>query len=113
MGGLWEPGSPRAGTRRPLGAERTMGSAESEHEIPIPDRFLEEAARPEAEARLAARLPAKLRAIADSRLVALAREAYGYATHPAVSRRTKLLGAGRLLYLIAPLDPAEGRAPGL
>ena len=90
-----------------------MGRAETQDEIPIPERFLEAAARPEAEARLAARLPAKLRAIADSRLVALAREAYGYATHPAVSRRTKLLGAGALLYLIAPLDAVADWIPGL
>ncbi len=90
-----------------------MGGAETHDEIPVPQRFLEAAAEPEAETRLAARLPAKLRRIADSRLVGLAREAYGYATHPAVSRRTKLLGAGALLYLIAPLDAVADWIPGL
>jgi uncharacterized membrane protein YkvA (DUF1232 family) len=90
-----------------------MGSAGPQSEIPVPQRFLEQAERPEAQARLAARLPAKLRAIADGRLVSLAREAYGYATHPAVSRRTRLLGAGALLYLIAPLDAVADWIPGL
>ncbi|MGH9316987.1 MAG: DUF1232 domain-containing protein [Thermoanaerobaculia bacterium] len=90
-----------------------MGRADRRDELPIPQRFLKEAARPEAEARVSERLPAKLRRIADSRLVGLAREAYGYATHPAVSRRTKLLGAAALLYLIAPLDAVADWIPGL
>jgi uncharacterized membrane protein YkvA (DUF1232 family) len=90
-----------------------VGGAETRGALPIPERFLEEAARPEAEARLAARLPDKLRRIADGRLVALAREAYGYATHPAISRRTRLLGAGALLYLISPLDAVADWIPGL
>src|SRR5262245_6830443 len=104
---------PRAAPRRPPSARRTMARAKPHDELPIPERFLEAAARPEAAARLAARLPAKLRAIADSRLVGLAREAYGYATHPAVSRRTKLLGAGAPLHLIAPLDAVADWIPGL
>jgi uncharacterized membrane protein YkvA (DUF1232 family) len=90
-----------------------MGSSDTHDEIPLPQRFLEAAAKPEAQARLAARLPDKLRRIADGRLVSLAREAWGYATHPAVSRRTKLLGAGALLYLIAPLDAVADWIPGL
>jgi uncharacterized membrane protein YkvA (DUF1232 family) len=90
-----------------------MGTTDTDESLPIPRRFLSEAERPEAQARLAARLPAKLRRIADSRLVSLAREAYGYATHPAVSRRTKLMGAGALLYLIAPLDAVADWIPGL
>jgi uncharacterized membrane protein YkvA (DUF1232 family) len=90
-----------------------MGRTDPQDGLPIPQRFLEEAGRPEAERRLAERLPAKLRGIADGRLVRLAREAWGYATHPAVSRRTKLLGAGALLYLIAPLDAVADWIPGL
>ena len=91
-----------------------MDTADRQPRLPqIPERLLEQAARPEAEARLAARLPAKLRRIADSRLVGLAREAYGYATHPAISRRTRLLGIGALLYLIAPLDAVADWIPGL
>jgi uncharacterized membrane protein YkvA (DUF1232 family) len=90
-----------------------MANADTEETLPIPQRYLAEAERPDAQARLAARLPAKLRRIADSRLLSLAREAYGYATHPAVSRRTKLLGAGALLYLIAPLDAVADWIPGL
>lgn len=89
-----------------------MGGVETHDGPPIPKRFLAEAARPDAPARLAARLPAKLQRIADSRLVELAREAYRYATHPAISRRTRLLGVGALLYLIAPLDAVADWIPG-
>ena len=58
-------------------------------EIPIPERYVDAAARPEAESTLRERLPAKLRKIADARLVALAKEAFGYATHPAISKKHK------------------------
>jgi uncharacterized membrane protein YkvA (DUF1232 family) len=90
-----------------------MGRADPPDGLPIPRRFLEEAESAQAERRLAERLPAKLRRIADGRLVRLAREAYGYVTHPAVSRRTRLLGAGALLYLLAPLDAVSDWIPGL
>ena len=91
-----------------------MGNAEQiSHELPVPGRYIEQASRPDAEATLRARLPGKLRAIADSRLVQLAREAYDYATHPSVSRRHKVMGAAALLYLIAPLDAVADWIPGL
>ncbi len=90
-----------------------MGKADKHETLPVPKRYLDEAARPETEARLRERLPGKLRQIADNRLVSLAREAYGYATHPSVSRRYKLMGAGALLYLIAPLDAVADWIPGL
>jgi uncharacterized membrane protein YkvA (DUF1232 family) len=90
-----------------------LDAVESRDELPIPKRFLEQAEQPDAETRLAARLPAKLSRIADSRLVALAREAHRYATHPAISRRTRLLGIGALLYLITPLDAVADWIPGL
>jgi len=96
-----------AALRSPSGTgplRRAMGAASSHEGISIPRRFLEQAERPEAQVRLAAGLPAKRRRIADSPLVALAREAYGCTTHPALSRCTKLLGAAALSYLIAPLD---------
>ena len=86
---------------------------DTDESLPIPQRFLDEAARPGAEDRLRKRLPQKLRRIVDSRVVSLAREAYGYVTHPSVSRRTKLLGAGALLYLISPLDAVPDLIPGL
>ncbi len=89
-----------------------MDGVDTHGGLPIPKRFLEEAARPETQARLATRLPAKLHRIADNRLVALAREAYRYATHPAISRRTRLLGFGALLYLVAPLDAVADWIPG-
>lgn len=91
-----------------------MSKADASGEtLPIPQRYLDEAARPETEARIRARLPAKLRQIADSRLVSLGKEAYGYTTHSAISRRYKLLGAGALLYLIAPFDAVADWIPGL
>ncbi len=91
-----------------------MGRAtESRHAVPVPDRFVEQAARPDAEATLRERLPAKLRRLTDGRLVGLAKEAYGYVTHPAIGRRHQLLGAAALLYLIAPMDAVADWIPGL
>ena len=86
---------------------------EGSEALPIPPRYVERASRPEAEADLRTRLPAKLRSIADSRLVQLAREAHGYVTHPAISRRHKVLGVAALLYLIAPFDAVADWIPGL
>ncbi len=91
-----------------------MSTAEDTQEaLPIPQRFLEEAARPGALERLRERLPRKLRRVVDSRVVGLAREAYGYVAHPAVTTRTKLFGAAALLYLIAPFDAAPDWIPAL
>jgi uncharacterized membrane protein YkvA (DUF1232 family) len=81
--------------------------------LQVPESYLEEAERPETEGTLRERLPQKLRRIADNRLVNLAKEAYAYTTHPAISRRHKLIGAGALLYLIAPLDAVADWIPGL
>ena len=81
--------------------------------LPIPDRYVEQASRPDAESTLRARLPAKLQGIADNRLVRIAREAYGYTTHPSISGRHKVMGAAALLYLIAPLDAVADWIPGL
>jgi uncharacterized membrane protein YkvA (DUF1232 family) len=89
---------------------------EAEHSgeaVPVPQQYLERAARPESEATLRERLPEKLRKIADNQLVNLAREAYGYVNHPAVSRRHKLMGVAALLYLIAPVDAISDFIPGL
>ena len=81
--------------------------------LPIPERYVEQAEDPGTEATLRERLPAKLRRVADNRLVDLAREAYGYTTHPSISRRHKVMGAAALLYLIAPLDAVADWIPGL
>lgn len=81
--------------------------------LPIPERYVEQAEDPGTEATLRERLPAKLRRVADNRLVGLANEAYGYATHPSVSKRHKLLGAAALLYFIAPMDAVADWVPGL
>jgi uncharacterized membrane protein YkvA (DUF1232 family) len=74
------------------------------HENPVPERYLDAAKRPGSEAALRARLPAKLRSIGDTRLVGLAKEAFGYATHPAISGKHKAMAVAALLYLVAPLD---------
>lgn len=79
----------------------------------VPDRFVAAAERPGATARLQERLPAKLRSLADHRLVGLAKEAYGYATHPGVERKHKVMAAAALLYLIAPFDAVADYLPGL
>jgi uncharacterized membrane protein YkvA (DUF1232 family) len=85
----------------------------SEGALPVPERYVQQAAQAGTEASLRERLPGKLRRIADVRVVSLAREAYGYVTHPSVSGRTKLLGAAALLYLISPLDAVSDWIPGL
>ena len=90
-----------------------MGAPTATNPCVVPERFLDAASRPEAEARLRDRLPAKLKGLADSRLVGLAKEAYGYATHPGVERRHKVMAAGALLYLIAPFDAVADVIPGL
>ncbi len=83
----------------------------SSGEIPIPERYVAAAARPEAESTLRERLPAKLRKIADARLVGLAKEAFGYATHPAISKKHKAMAVAGLLYLLAPLDAVADWIP--
>jgi uncharacterized membrane protein YkvA (DUF1232 family) len=91
-----------------------MGRAgEGSDALPIPSSYIERASRPDAEEDLRTRLPAKLRGMADNRLVRIAREAYGYVTHPAISRRHRVLGGAALLYLIAPLDAVADWIPGL
>lgn len=90
-----------------------MGSPTTSNPCVVPERFLDAASRPDAGARLRERLPAKLRGLADNRLVALAKEAYGYATHPSIERRHKVMAAGALLYLIAPFDAVADWIPGL
>ncbi|MEN8183331.1 MAG: YkvA family protein [Myxococcota bacterium] len=90
-----------------------MASATHSSPLAIPDRYLDAAARPEVASTLRERLPAKLRRLADGRLVSLAREAYGYVTHPGIEKRHKVMAAGALLYLIAPLDAVADWIPGL
>jgi len=90
-----------------------MGKANEHEAVPVPERYLAKAERPETDAHLRERLPQKLRRIADNRVVNLARETYGHVTHPAISRRHKLMGAAALLYLIAPLDAVADWIPGL
>ncbi len=82
-------------------------------QIAVPERFLDAAARPDVVSGLRERLPAKLGRLADGRLVGLAREAFGYATHPGIEKRHKVMAAGALLYLIAPLDAVADWLPGI
>jgi uncharacterized membrane protein YkvA (DUF1232 family) len=80
---------------------------------PIPQRFIDEAARPDAEAIVRDRLPAKLlRVAADNRLVGLVKEAYGYVTDPRVPPRYKVLAVAGLLYFISPFDLIPDWIPG-
>jgi uncharacterized membrane protein YkvA (DUF1232 family) len=81
--------------------------------LPIPQRYVDEATRPETEAALRVRLPAKLRQIADNRLVNLAKEAYRYANHPGISPRYKLMAVAALLYFISPFDAITDFIPGV
>jgi len=74
-------------------------------QAPIPQRYVDEAARPDAEAIVRDRLPAKLLKVAgDNRLVSLVREAYGYVSDPRVPNRYKVLAVAALLYFISPFD---------
>ena len=90
-----------------------MGTSTGITQVAIPERFLDAAARPGVASTLRERLPGKLRRLADGRLVSLAREAFGYATHPAIEKRHKVMAAGALLYLLAPLDAVADWLPGV
>src|SRR5262249_37885330 len=80
---------------------------------PIPKRYLDDAARPDAETIIEQRLPAKLLQVAaDSRLVGLVKEAYGYVTDPRVPKRYKVLAIAALLYFINPFDAIPDWIPG-
>lgn len=83
-------------------------------ELPIAKTYVEEAARPDAAERVRAKLPALLGRLGErSRIVRLAREAYGYATDPAVPTRYKVLGIATLLYLLNPFDAIPDVLPGV
>jgi uncharacterized membrane protein YkvA (DUF1232 family) len=94
-------------------ANRVAKPADSPDRFPLPSRYLEQAARPETVATLADRLPGKLRQIADGKLIALVKEAYGYATDPRVPTRYKVMAVATLLYFISPLDAVSDFIPGL
>jgi len=80
---------------------------------PIPQRYIDEAARPDAEGIVRDRLPAKLlRVAADNRLVSLVKEAYGYVGDPRVPKRYKILAVAALLYFISPFDAIPDWIPG-
>lgn len=83
-------------------------------ELPIDESYVEEASRPGAADEVRARLPAVLGRLGErSRIVRLAREAYGYATDPAIPKRYKVLGIATLLYLINPFDAIPDVLPGI
>ena len=90
-----------------------MGTSTGITQVGIPERFLDAAARPGVASTLRERLPGKLRRLADGRLVSLAREAFGYATHPAIEKRHKVMAAGALLYLLSPFDAVADWLPGI
>jgi uncharacterized membrane protein YkvA (DUF1232 family) len=79
----------------------------------IPERYLLEAAQPNARHEIEERLPAKLARLAkDQRLVKLARDAYRYSTDPRVPQKYKLMGVAALLYLLNPFDLIPDFIPG-
>ena len=81
---------------------------------PLTQEYIDEARRPDGEARVHEGLARKLgRIAANNPVVSLARKAYGYMTDPAVPRRYKLLLIAGLLYFIAPLDAVPDVIPGL
>jgi len=81
--------------------------------IPLPAWALEEAARPDARARIDARLGGVLRRIGDTRLVAQVKELYGYARDPRVPTRYKIIVLAGLLYLVNPFDLIPDAIPGV
>jgi uncharacterized membrane protein YkvA (DUF1232 family) len=81
--------------------------------LPLPQRYLDEASRPDVETTLRERLPAKLRQISDNRLIDLVKEAYRYATDPRIPTRYKVMAAATLLYFISPIDAVSDFIPGL
>jgi uncharacterized membrane protein YkvA (DUF1232 family) len=93
--------------------ETAKAAGETKAAFALPQRYLEAAARPETLKSLRDRLPAKLRAIADNRLVILAKEAYGYATDSRIPTRYKVMAAATLLYFISPLDAVPDYLPAL
>lgn len=79
----------------------------------IPERYLADAARPNARHEVDERLPAKLARLAkDQKVVTLARDAYRYATDPRVPQKYKVMGLAALLYLINPFDLIPDFIPG-
>jgi uncharacterized membrane protein YkvA (DUF1232 family) len=83
-------------------------------DLAIAEPYLEEAARPGALAEVRERLPALLDRLGQRNpIVRLAREAYGYATDPAIPARYKVLGIAALLYLINPFDAIPDVLPGV
>jgi len=81
---------------------------------PLTQEYIDEARRPDGEARVHEGLARKLgRIAANNPVVSLARKAYGYMTDPAVPARYKALLIAGLLYFIAPLDAVPDAIPGL
>src|SRR5262245_61030415 len=82
-------------------------------DLPLPSRYVAEAADPRAERAIEERLPGKLRGVAgDNRLVKLVREVYGYISDPRVPQRYKLLAIASLIYFITPFDAIPDWIPG-
>ncbi|MFQ5853065.1 MAG: YkvA family protein [Candidatus Binatia bacterium] len=89
--------------------------AKSEIDLhPLPQHYIDEAARSGGEAKVHEGFARKLTRIAkDNPVVNLAREAYGYMTDPRVPTRYKIMVIGALLYFLAPIDTVPDGIPGL
>jgi uncharacterized membrane protein YkvA (DUF1232 family) len=82
-------------------------------ELSVPDWALEAARRPDARARVDARLRPLLAKLHDARLVERAKELYGYLTDPRVPTRYKAIILAGLLYLVNPFDAVPDVLPGV
>jgi uncharacterized membrane protein YkvA (DUF1232 family) len=81
-------------------------------DLPVPAWALEEAAKPEARARVDSRLQRVLAKLNDTALVARIRELYGYLTDPRVPSKYKAVVLAGLVYLINPFDVIPDALPG-
>ena len=92
----------------------SMKDKREKESYPLPERFLDEAARPGSEEKVHESFARKLHRIAtDNPVVNLAREAYRYMTDPRLPTKYKVVLIAGLLYFIAPIDAIPDIIPGM
>ncbi|HXJ33237.1 MAG TPA: DUF1232 domain-containing protein [Candidatus Eisenbacteria bacterium] len=80
--------------------------------LPIPSWAIDEAERPDAKARVDARLGGVLGKLRDTNLIARVKELYGYVTDPRVPAKYKVIVLAGLVYLVNPFDVIPDAIPG-
>jgi uncharacterized membrane protein YkvA (DUF1232 family) len=81
---------------------------------PLPQQYIDEAARSGSEEKVREGFARKLARIAtDNPVINLAREAYRYLTDPKLPARYKVMLVAALLYFLAPIDAVPDAIPGL